>query len=925
MGLRAHAVASSDGWLRSLFWFLLICSNFGYTDQIHNFLDLPFDDPLNLSPAMLRNHHRIRRQEKDCSPGRQFICYAYDGLDEPYPEWLQNTDAKCEKCKTDSVCKDTDKVETATDDVRPQVKKSCRPNLCVSRHSDKYKTDGFEFTTKYLVQCDAGFVVPRLVADAARQVDPNNRPAFTCVPSLQQAAGFLKEDRSLLYNDPYDVPDLMDFTYCGMGGRPENSSCEPLPLCDPTTKQPPESPFSEDLVKRATECDVPCEHRGANGSYDDCVFLDILDPDAKILYTAKRAHSGPYAQFMSEEENLRLDVIINTTVAPANQSDPAVKPEANSLRILNKYQFNHAQALDDEGGRRVRRQSMTEQVIRYPKCIDINGLSTYDRNRVEADLMLDCRTNVFFKASGAGGLKMTPPSCDGDDDVRICKGRTEPTTIAPSASGPNEDESELGLRLAVAAAVVGICLLAAVVTVGVLYKQKRIFYHQLAEPLPQHHVAANVELAWQPYGGSWEARFYRKVTGQPPKVKPSSLGYSLKGHLALGMKSEKLNPGVPWPLNGKGCPIPSTNEPIRDPVVVAETLLSALAQDNLVTVYNCGPTKLFDNNDLIALFNHAKSMQAQVKSVVHLTGPTWVVGDIHGDFNVLWRMFDAYGRTALPGQNIVFLGDVVDRGARQMMCLVLIVASMVLHPKQVFYVAGNHETPYCYNQYGFSTQIKDEQKYSAETFAAIEGFFKSLPRVGTIDKRILVVHGGIPPRMTTEQLRNGFDPNDESAELTRLRLSLQWNDPCNVEADGAEWPYNTSRGCAQYFNKQMIDDFRAKHGIDFIIRAHQSVPTGVSFFGNWLISLFTTPHKDSFGAILRYDGNKFTFLHIIPPTLDVTDVASLDHCFAQAMGFKPFEPESQQQNPAEKAPVAPEEQRTERIQLAAPAAPAATK
>ncbi|CAJ0557856.1 unnamed protein product, partial [Mesorhabditis spiculigera] len=548
MGLQAHAVASSDGWLRPLFWFSarLLQLLALLTSKLRNFLDLPFDDPLNLSPAMLRNHHRIRRQEKDCPTRRQFICYAYDVVEEPYPDWLQNT--------------------------RPRSSKAFDPS-------------GDKFTSQYWVQCDAGFIVPTFVSTAYTNWNGEllERPALTC---------------------------------------------------------------------------------------------------------------------------------------------------------------------------------------------------TYDRNRVEADLMLDCRTNVFFKASGAGGPKLTPPSCDGDDDVRICKGRTEPTTIAPSASGPNEDESGLGLRLAVAAAVVGICLLAAVATVESASSTTNWRNRCRNIMWPQ-----NVELAWQPYGGSWEARFYRKVTGQPPKVKPSSLGYSLKGHLALCMKSEKLNPGVPWPLNGKGCPIPSTNEPIRDPVVVAETLLSALAQDNLVTVYNCGPTKLFDNNDLIALFNHAKSMQAQVKSVVHLTGPTWVVGDIHGDFNVLWRMFDAYGRTALPGQNIVFLGDVVDRGARQMMCLVLIVASMVLHPKQVFYIAGNHETPYCYNQYGFSTQIKDEQKYSAETFAAIEGFFKSLPRVGTIDKRILVVHGGIPPRMTTEQLRNGFDPNDESAELTRLRLSLQWNDPCN----GGRW------------------------------------------------------------------------------------------------------------------------------------------
>ncbi|CAJ0570716.1 unnamed protein product, partial [Mesorhabditis spiculigera] len=333
MGLRAHAVASSDGWLRSLFWFLLICSNFGYTDQIHNFLDLPFDDPLNLSPAMLRNHHRIRRQEKDCSPGRQFICYAYDGLDEPYPEWLQNTDAKCEKCKTDSVCKDTDKVETATDDVRPQVKKSCRPNLC----------------------------------------------------------------------------------------------------------------------------------------------------------------------------------------------------------------FNLAQELDEEGGRRVRRQSMTEQVIRYPKCIDINGLSTYDRNRVEADPMLDCRTNVFFKANGAEELKLTPPSCDGDDDVRICKGRREPTTApTPTTAGP-EDDPFLSTTMIVIIAAGASILICLPCCYGCHLIWKAIPETE-PSPLPSAHFADTVKLVDQEIFGSWGAAFKEKINGKPPRMPQKQPGYAKTGHVALRVNKDTIRP-----------------------------------------------------------------------------------------------------------------------------------------------------------------------------------------------------------------------------------------------------------------------------------------------------------------------------------------------------------------------------------------------
>ncbi|CAJ0564257.1 unnamed protein product, partial [Mesorhabditis spiculigera] len=82
------------------------------------------------------------------------------------------------------------------------------------------------------------------------------------------------------------------------------------------------------------------------------------------------------------------------------------------------------------------------------------------------------------------------------------------------------------------------------------------------------------------------------------------------------------------------------------------------------------------------------------KSVARPKGRTIVVGDLHGNFNDLWRIIHAWLSDVVdggPGQNIMFLGDIVDRGPRQLECLILIMAYKMHDPQQVFIVRGNHE------------------------------------------------------------------------------------------------------------------------------------------------------------------------------------------------------------------------------------------
>ncbi|CAJ0570976.1 unnamed protein product, partial [Mesorhabditis spiculigera] len=233
---------------------------------------------------------------------------------------------------------------------------------------------------------------------------------------------------------------------------------------------------------------------------------------------------------------------------------------------------------------------------------------------------------------------------------------------------------------------------------------------------------------------------------------------------------------------------------------------------------------------------------------------------------------------------MLFLGDVVDRGKRQLACLVLVVSALVLHPDTIFYLSGNHEAEEQNEKYGFHDELRCDG-YSGLLYLAILNFFKSLPVAAVVDKRILAMHGGLGPEITAEDIRNGFEPRDGLKYW--MIQGIQWSDP-NFKVKSYE--PNKSRGAGWRYGVAAIEEARRKFGIQFIVRAHQEMNVGVRFFGDWLISLNTSGWRSQrsnqseyskqrrricleddegprseISGVLNYDGGEtFTMIHFVP-------------------------------------------------------------
>ncbi|KAF8280417.1 putative kinetoplastid-specific phospho-protein phosphatase [Trypanosoma cruzi] len=77
-----------------------------------------------------------------------------------------------------------------------------------------------------------------------------------------------------------------------------------------------------------------------------------------------------------------------------------------------------------------------------------------------------------------------------------------------------------------------------------------------------------------------------------------------------------------------------------------------------------------------------------------LVAPTFVFGDIHGNFEDLaffLRNVLVFSDLQLTPANILCLGDYVDRGPYSLECLILLLSLKISHPSKVVMLRGNHE------------------------------------------------------------------------------------------------------------------------------------------------------------------------------------------------------------------------------------------
>uniref|UniRef100_A0A670ZUT7 Serine/threonine-protein phosphatase n=1 Tax=Pseudonaja textilis TaxID=8673 RepID=A0A670ZUT7_PSETE len=203
-----------------------------------------------------------------------------------------------------------------------------------------------------------------------------------------------------------------------------------------------------------------------------------------------------------------------------------------------------------------------------------------------------------------------------------------------------------------------------------------------------------------------------------------------------------------------------------------------------------------------------------------------------------------------PQKLYVFNGDFVDRGTHSIEILIIIFIFLLIYPKEVHLNRGNHEDYMINFRYGFTKEVT--RKYKVLQFAYLLHLL--IPLATVIDRKVLIVHGGISDKTDLERLAKvercyckisipahptnllcssvllcratKGDPAHHLGLNGRQRIDrvidILWSDP-DPKPGCTE---NEERGGGCYFGPDVTDTFLQKHRLQFIIRSHECKPEG---------------------------------------------------------------------------------------------------
>lgn len=301
---------------------------------------------------------------------------------------------------------------------------------------------------------------------------------------------------------------------------------------------------------------------------------------------------------------------------------------------------------------------------------------------------------------------------------------------------------------------------------------------------------------------------------------------------------------------------------LRSVVILFPLAVNAII-DKLLSVRDARPgTQVhLAESDIRGLCLKAREIFLEQPILLELEAPIKICGDIHGQYYDLLRLFE-YGGFP-PDANYLFLGDYVDRGQQSLETICLLLAYKIKYPENFFMLRGNHECSCISRIYGFFDECK--RRYNVKLWKLFMDVFNCLPLAATIDEKILCIHGGLSPELTSiEQIKRIVRPTD--VPDTGLLCDLLWSDP---DRDIVGWGEN-DRGVSFTFGPDVVSAFLKRHDYDLIVRAHQVVEDGYEFFAKrQLVTLFSAPNYcgefDNAGAMMTVDETLMCSFQVLKP------------------------------------------------------------
>merc|ERR1739848_128751 len=200
-----------------------------------------------------------------------------------------------------------------------------------------------------------------------------------------------------------------------------------------------------------------------------------------------------------------------------------------------------------------------------------------------------------------------------------------------------------------------------------------------------------------------------------------------------------------------------------------------------------------------------------------------VVGDIHGQYDDLLKIFEDHNSGTPSETSYLFLGDYVDRGKKSLYVISLLFAYVLKYPQTFFLIRGNHEMPSVNIYYGFFAECM--RRNLREAFLQFNNTFNYLPLAAVIDEKIFCCHGGLSPDLKTiAQLNDIKRPIKDMVEES-VEYQLVWNDPF-MDDDRNGCAGNLRGPGIKFFGKDVLESFLDNNGLTTVVRANETVMQG---------------------------------------------------------------------------------------------------
>lgn len=266
-------------------------------------------------------------------------------------------------------------------------------------------------------------------------------------------------------------------------------------------------------------------------------------------------------------------------------------------------------------------------------------------------------------------------------------------------------------------------------------------------------------------------------------------------------------------------------------------------------------------SEIALICREAQDIFLSQPALLELSPPVKVVGDVHGQYGDLLRLFGMCGFP--PQSNYLFLGDYVDRGKQSLETILLLLCYKIKYPENFFILRGNHESASVTRIYGFYDECK--RRSSIKTWRTLVDTFNTLPIAAVVAQKIFCVHGGLSPSLTNIDDIKALERPTDVPEYGLLN-DLLWSDP----TDGPnEWEDN-ERGVSYCYNKVAINKFLQRFGFDLVCRAHMVVEDGYEFFNERsLVTVFSAPNYcgefDNWGAAMSVSEELLCSFELLKP------------------------------------------------------------